>query len=133
MESLHHVSILTRDLDRSRAFFRDVLGLRETQRPAFRSAGAWFTLEDGELHVNQHPTGTFRSVSTVDNDDGHIALRVADFDTAIARLAAHGHREDAPDGDPMRLVVNRNSAAGYPQAYLLDPDWNVIEINAERR
>jgi hypothetical protein len=29
----------------------------------------------------------------------------------------------------MRVMVRRNSPAGFPQLYLLDPDRNIIEIN----
>ena len=32
----------------------------------------------------------------------------------------------------MRLIVDRQSRVGYPQAYLCDPDRNVIEINAAK-
>jgi hypothetical protein len=30
------------------------------------------------------------------------------------------------------MIVRRNSMAGYPQAYLLDPDRNIVEVNGAR-
>ena len=51
------------------------------------------------------------------------------FDGALATLTANGFREDAPDDDPMRVVVRRDGPAGYPQLYLLAPDRNIVEIN----
>ena len=62
--------------------------------------------------------------------DTHFAIRVENFDEAVSDLMAKGFREDAAEDDPMRLIVSRNSVAGYPQAYLLDPDRHVIEFNA---
>ena len=47
----------------------------------------------------------------------------------VARVIAKGFREDAPEGDPWRLRLRREGPAGFPQAYLLDPDRNIVEIN----
>jgi hypothetical protein len=38
----------------------------------------------------------------------------------------------AGDLDLMKMRVNERPTAGFPQIYILDPDRNVIEINAER-
>ena len=50
----------------------------------------------------------------------------------LARAAAHGYTEAAVGDDPLRMIVRRNSMAGYPQAYLLDPDRNIVEVNGAR-
>jgi len=44
INSLHHVSLTVTDLERSRRFYREVLGLQEIARPAFNFPGAWFQL-----------------------------------------------------------------------------------------
>ena len=127
---LHHVSLVTSDLERATEFYRDVFGFKQIDRPPFSTAGTWFSFGPFELHLIVHPGGTFRNNSTIDMADAHFALRVEDFEAAIRHFAAKGFREDAADGDPKRIVVNRKSVAGYPQAYLLDVDRNIIEINA---
>ena len=54
-----------------------------------------------------------------------------------SRLAARraleslGYAEDAADAG-LRMKLNPRATAGFPQIYILDPDHNVIEINAER-
>jgi glyoxylase I family protein len=48
----------------------------------------------------------------------------------VRDLMQKGYGEDGEDRK--RLLVKRNSMAGYPQVYLIDPDNHVIEINAAR-
>jgi catechol 2,3-dioxygenase-like lactoylglutathione lyase family enzyme len=126
---LHHVSIVVTDIDRSVAFYRDVFGLEQIARPPFSTVGAWFACGALQVHLIVNPTGTFRRGTTIDTADGHFAFRTNDFEGCIRGLIAKGFREDAPEGDPRRLRLRRNGPAGFPQAYLLDPDRNIVEIN----
>ena len=128
---LHHVSLVSSDLQRSIRFYRDVLGLPKVDRPGFKIAGAWFRLGTLEIHIIDRPDGTFRKNATVDSDDVHFAIRVKDFEGTMRELAAQGFREDVSNEDPMRILIKRNSMAGYHQAYIRDPDSQIIEINAE--
>ena len=49
---LNHTAIPVADLERSRRFYQQVLGLRPIPRPPFDFPGAWFALGDGpELHL----------------------------------------------------------------------------------
>lgn len=125
---LHHVSIVTADLARSIAFYSDVFGLRRIERPPFATSGAWFACGALQVHIILNPNGTFRKTATIDSADTHFAFRTDDFEGSIRRLADMGFREDAVEGDPKRLLV-RDGVAGFPRAYLLDPDWNIIEVN----
>ena len=57
LEMLHHVSLPMVDLERSRRFYEDVLGLRESKIPrpvgpsGFGFEGAWFQVGAGQLHL----------------------------------------------------------------------------------
>jgi glyoxylase I family protein len=131
IESIHHVSLNVTDLERSRRFYREILGLDEITRPAFSFPGAWFGLGNGQqLHLIVHPGATFRGEKSVDTRDNHFAVRVADYGAAVDFLRAHGYREDAEELDPMRMKMQPHATAGFPQIYLCDPDRHVIEINA---
>ena len=129
-QQLHHVSLVTTDLERSARFYRDVLGLRKIPRPAFSTTGMWFESGPVQIHLIANAGGTYRASRTVVTDDTHFALRVADFSEAMRQLAECGYREDLPADAPLCLVVNRTNVAGYPQAYIADPDGHIVEINA---
>ena len=128
---LHHVSVITTNLERSLEFYRDVLGLVPIERPPFDIAGVWLVCGPSQLHLTVYPEGNFRRKSSIDNNDTHFALRVSNFDEALRRLNGKGFREDLPEGDAKLLAVKRTEPAGFPQIYLLDPDGHVLEINAE--
>jgi len=123
VEDLHHVSLNVTDLARAQVFYATVLGLRELPRPAFDFAGAWYQLGDRQLHLIVHPpTRTLRGTTAIDGRDGHLALRIADFDAALAHLRHHG----------VTLRERRDNPTPWAQIYLTDPDGNVIELNAVR-
>ena len=130
MPALHHVSIVTRDLDRSCAFYTDLIGLSPIPRPNFSTTGIWLQAGGLSVHLILWPQGHFRARPVVDPADAHFALAVEDFDATIAHLIKHGYQTEAATGDPMQLRVSRSGGAGFAQAYLLDPDWNIVELNA---
>ena len=130
--AIHHVSLTVRDLDRSRAFYREVLGLQEIARPPFNFPGAWFQLgAANQLHLIVHSNSTFRN-KPLDTRDIHFAIRVESYQRALDFLRAKGYREDAAPDDQLRMIVQPHATAGFPQIYIADPDRHVIEINAEK-
>jgi glyoxylase I family protein len=141
IETVHHVSLPVSDLDRARAFYSAVLGLQEADRPNFTFSGAWYHLGDRSLHLIVPEAGenpTFRQDKAIDSHDVHFAIRVRSYERAVAHLQSKGYRQShvtnpKPDADnprPMRL--NPAGTAGFAQIFILDPDRNVIEINAEK-
>jgi glyoxylase I family protein len=131
IETLHHVSLPVSDLERAKRFYGGVLGLREVARPPFSFPGAWYQLGDRRLHLIQGDRSTFRTGKTVDSRDIHFAIRVRSYREALDHFRAHGYRTDADD-DLLKMRENPTSVAGFPQIYVLDPDRNVVEINADR-
>ena len=120
--SLHHVGIVVTDLARAKAFYGEVLGLRELPRPAFDFDGAWYALGEGQLHLIVHPGKTLRGTTAIDSRDGHFAVRVGSYDDTLAFLRSKG----------IEVRVSRQNVTPWAQLYVTDPDGNVIELNAER-
>lgn len=124
IEALHHTAFCVRDLALAKQFYGDVLGFREIDRPPFPFGGAWYELPDGrQLHLIVHDRPlTLRGTRDIDPGDGHIALRVADYDAALAHLRAHG----------VECLERPDNVTPWRQLYVTDPDGNVIELNVER-
>lgn len=130
--TLHHVSLRVADLERSRRFYAEVLGLEQIERPPFNFPGAWFRLGNRELHLIGEPPENLNRPRSINPGDTHFAIRVKSFARAMEKLRRLGFREDAEKEDPYGMVVRPNSIVGYPQAYILDPDGYLIEVNGER-
>jgi len=133
IEALHHVSLVVSDLERSRRFYREILGLDEIERPPFPFPGAWFSVGSSQqLHLIVHTNPTFRIGKPLDTRDLHFAVRVGNYWATVELLRGKGYSEE-PGEDEFRLMrLQPQATAGFPQIYILDPDRNVIEINAER-
>ena len=110
IRELHHVSVPVSELERSKQFYREVLGLAELPRPPFPFPGAGFRLGDRELHLIGDSSPETGAAAGVDARRLHFAIRVASFQAALAWLEERGFRENAPAGDPSRLVVTVEEA-----------------------
>ncbi len=123
---IQHVGLVVSDLDRSRGFYRDALGLEEVPRPSnFAFDGAWFRFGGTELHLlaEEHTTG---GAGQPDPGAGaargmthHLAFEVDDLAADTARLADHGV---SLEGGPMPR------GDGYVQVFFRDPDGYVLEL-----
>ncbi len=127
---LHHVSLVSKNIDASIAFYRDKLGFQVIARPGFNIAGAWLNRDAVEIHLIDRADGTYRRHQNIDTDDVHFAFRVDDIEALVSELAVSGFREDVGIDHPLRMLVKRNSMAGYHQVYVHDPDGHMIEINS---
>jgi catechol 2,3-dioxygenase-like lactoylglutathione lyase family enzyme len=123
VSGLHHVAVIVTDVGRARRFYAEVLGLRELARPPFDFGGAWYDAGGQQVHLIVHPGArTVRGTSAIDSRDGHLALRVASYEGALAHLRAHG----------VEVLDRPDNLTPWAQLYVTDPDGNVIELNAER-
>jgi glyoxylase I family protein len=132
IETLHHISLRVGDLARSMRFYAEVIGLEQIKRPPFTFPGAWFRLGNRELHLIGDAQANPGGPRAVDAGDTHFAIRVASFTAAVEGLRRLGYRDDVARDDPHCMLLRPNSIVGYPQAYILDPDGHLIEINAAR-
>jgi catechol 2,3-dioxygenase-like lactoylglutathione lyase family enzyme len=131
IESIHHVSLIVRDLERSVTFYREILGLQPIERPPFGFPGAWFAVGPSQhVHLIVRDGSTFPGEKAINTRDGHFAVRVPSYRNAVDFLHSKGYREGADPTDLHSLRLQPHATAGFPQIYILDPDRNLIEINA---
>jgi glyoxylase I family protein len=93
---LHHVSLPVHDLEVSRRFYKEIVGLQEIARPNFPFGGAWFRLgESQELHLIVaadilDAEATYREGKGVNSEDIHLALRVPSYRQVVEFLCSKG-------------------------------------------
>lgn len=131
IRTIHHVSLPVTDLEKSRKFYAEVLGLKEIKRPPFNFAGVWYQVGDRWLHLIVHDKSTFRENKKIDSRDIHFAVRVSSYRETRDYLRSKGFHPEADD-EFKKMKENPKSTAGFPQLFVMDPDRNVIELNAEQ-
>jgi catechol 2,3-dioxygenase-like lactoylglutathione lyase family enzyme len=129
LTQLEHYLVLTDDLDGTRDFYRDALGLREGARPPLGFPGYWLYVGDVPcIHIaewntyGKHSIAAGISVTAPAPGTGpldHIAFNAVDLGGVKARLAAH----------KIEYSVNEVPKAGLIQLFLKDPNGVKIEIN----
>lgn len=132
IRTLDHCSIRTLDLEASRAFYVDVLGMEEGDRPDFPFPGAWLYLEG---HAVIHLVG-------VDPDDLSGLANYLGGDVDPDALGVGGSLDHiafcATDAPALILRLKRNNVSyrkrqvpnmDLSQIFLEDPNGITIELN----
>ena len=116
---LDHYTIHTADLERSRWFYVEVLGLEDGYRPPFDGPpGAWLYGQDRpvvHLYAGREPSGS--SSNALD----HIAFRVNEINSVLERLERHEIAYDTATVPDL----------GATQVFFRDPDGIQVELNLE--
>jgi catechol 2,3-dioxygenase-like lactoylglutathione lyase family enzyme len=108
---IDHCSVIITDVERSRHFYRDVLGLKEIAKPrTFDFVVVWFDLGNQQLHLLLKDRPDVISPR-------HVALRVTDV--AAARRYFRERGVPAEETTPI---------PGADRFFIRDPDGNRIEI-----
>ena len=131
IENLDHYFIYSADIEKSREFYSQILGLKDGPRPSFDFEGYWFYLNEkpvvhigttgfpggipsasaGETVANLPKVGTGR----ID----HIAFKATDIAEFLERLEKRSlpyHKQSIPEFNLTQLFVK-------------DPDGATIELN----
>lgn len=135
LRKLGHYSIRTTDIEASRRFYVDVLGLKEGYRPAFKFPGLWLYMggdepDFGTVHIigidKDDPQGLIEYLGEIDESDlhdsgavDHIAFLATDLKGMRERLQTAGfefRERTVPD-------------MGLHQVFIEDPSGVTIELN----
>jgi catechol 2,3-dioxygenase-like lactoylglutathione lyase family enzyme len=129
LTKMEHYLVLTDDIQATKQFYCEALGMREGFRPPLEFPGYWLYVGDTPcIHIAEWQTYTAHSerqgipVSKRAPGTGpfdHIAFNAEDFAGVLARLQRYG------------IEPGRNIVKGTPlrQLFLTDPNGVKIEIN----
>ena len=129
LTKMEHYLVITEDIERTKTFYCEALGMRVGFRPPLEFPGYWLYVGDTPcIHIAEWKTYTAHSerhgipVSRPAPGTGafdHIAFNAEDFDETLARLERHG------------VKAGQNVVTGAPlkQLFLTDPNGVKIEIN----
>jgi glyoxylase I family protein len=117
ISSIDHASLIISDLEKSRVFYHDVLGMQiDENRPDLGFDGLWLKIGTQQVHLllldNPDPvTGRPEHGGR----DRHIAFTVNDFEQLVERL------------EQANISFTR-SRSGRQAIFCRDPDGNALEF-----
>ena len=126
VKNIDHVTLVVKDLDRSRKFYAGLLGMEEVPRPNFSFEGLWFQAGFTQIHlILEHsesgPAGNPDLRDLVKTRTHHLAFLVEDATEAAKRFKEKG----------IPLISGpKPRPDGAIQVFLHDPDSHVIEVTS---
>ncbi|QDT38685.1 VOC family protein [Stratiformator vulcanicus] len=124
VQQIDHVTLVVKDLEASRQFYVDTLGMEVVPRPNFDFAGSWFRAGETLIHLileseRSGPAGVNEDGRNKNSRCTHLAFSVPDAREAASELEAAG----VPFLDPPKLRPD-----GACQVFVTDPDGHVVEL-----
>jgi len=127
LDRLDHYFVYASDMEQSREFYDEVLGLTQGPRPDFNFPGFWFYIgEQAVVHIgNEKFGGAFaegkEEITTTENTGAvdHIAFRgddIENFEHRFNELKLRYERREIPD-------------FSLSQLFIKDPNGITIELN----
>jgi catechol-2,3-dioxygenase len=126
LKKIGHVLFRVADLERSKAFYRDILGFKIAEEDPKHGRDAFMTLGDDFHHLDivQHPTPEGAARPTRDQIGlGHVAFQVASYEAL-----GEAYRTLIDHGVPIDRAIDHVNQRSF---YFSDPDGNRLEIYYE--
>jgi len=127
VKTLDHVTLVVKDLERSRQFYCDVLGMEQVPRPDFSFDGRWFQAGNTQIHLilehdDSGPAGI--GEGHVGSRAHHFAFEVDDATEAAGLLESLG----------IPIVSGpKQRPDGAVQTFITDPDGHTVELASPPR
>lgn len=116
IEAMNHFTVLSSDLERSKAFYINVLGLSEGYRPPFAFPGAWlYAGNQAILHIMAGKPMPPNAVGVID----HMAFTATNLQAVADVLKQH----EVP------FDLHRLPGSNSWQLFCYDPDGAKVELD----
>lgn len=124
VKGIDHVTLIVKDLARSKQFYVETLGMQPVDRPGFSFDGSWFQAGGTQVHlILEHENSGPAGENTVDQKKSsrnrHFAFEIEDGHEAATKLQQLGIELFA--GPQLR-------PDGAIQVFVNDPDGYVVEL-----
>ena len=113
---LNHVSVVAADLEASKRFYVDELGLEPLPTPDFGFPVAWLRAGDCQVHLFERPG--------VPPSHAHFGLEITEFMRVYRRMKELGALDHVTFGNAMYELPG-----GGIQMYVRDPAGNLVELD----
>tara|TARA_B100000686_G_C16474278_1_gene803733 strand:+ start:324 stop:737 length:414 start_codon:yes stop_codon:yes gene_type:complete len=126
VKTIDHVTVVVEDLEASRKFYVDVLGMVEVPRPRFSFGGLWFQSGPSQIHLIEEykgsgPAGNLVPKHQRNSRTHHFAFLVDDAHDATTRL------------EELNITIisgPKERPDGAVQVFVCDPDGHVVELTS---
>ena len=116
IDGMNHFTVLTKDLDATRTFYVDLLGLQEGYRPPLGFPGIWlYAGAQAVLHVVAGRPLPDPPAGVLD----HMAFSASDLAAVSAKLRAQGIKYD----------LRKQPDSGVWQLFCYDPNGARVELD----
>lgn len=116
IEGMNHFTVLSSDLERSKAFYINILGLAEGYRPPFTFPGAWlYAGNQAILHIMAGRPMPSDAAGVID----HMAFTASNLQAAVDTLKQHG----------IQYQLHRLEGLEIWQLFCHDPDGARVELD----
>jgi lactoylglutathione lyase len=123
---LNHIAVYVHNLEKSTAFYENVLQLKQIPEPFKDGKHTWFTIgAAGQLHLIQ---GAEQNIKRDKND--HLCFSIKSMEDFIANL---DKQKIEYTNWPSTAKAPTVRVDGIKQIYFQDPDGHWIEINTDYR
>ncbi|RRQ48584.1 VOC family protein [Maribacter algicola] len=120
-----HYSLIVKDLEKTGAFYKDILRLKEIPHPSATSGFRWFIINgNSQLHLIQKESVAMKHSKSV-----HLCLATQKLDDFVAYLTEKEVPYSDWPGKPNAITLR---ADGVRQIYVQDPENNWVEINTAK-
>ena len=120
--TLNHIALNVVDLEKSTAFYKEVLNLKMIPEPFHDGLHTWFSIGDNaQLHLIQRATDTIAH-----DKNTHLCFSVKSMDDFVATLDQYNIDRINWTGDSREPTLRVD---GVKQIYFRDPDGYWIEVN----
>jgi len=113
---MNHFTVLSSDLERSKAFYIDILGLTEGYRPPFAFPGAWLYVGgQAILHIMAGKPMPANAAGVID----HMAFTASNLQSVVDTLKRQG----------IPYELHRLKGLEIWQLFCYDPDGAKVELD----